>query len=92
MFLVDRSGSMRREVGRCAESIGEVIHGNRSFRYGVRFFPPTDGPAEKGLRPPFAAGCAQQLLRVVQPLHDWYPEGNALTTMLDRIVQHLATS
>ena len=91
MFLVDRSGSMQGEKwGAVLESIGEVIHGNRSFRYGVRFFPPTDGPAEKGPPGPhLALGVLNSYSVLLNLFTDWYPEGNTpLTTMLDRIVQH----
>lgn len=91
MFLVDRSGSMQGEKwGAVLESIGEVIHGNRSFRYGVRFFPPTDGPIEKGPPGPhLALGVLNSYSILLNLFTDWYPEGNTpLTTMLDRIVQH----
>lgn len=91
MFLVDRSGSMKGEKwGAVLESIGEVIHGNRSFRYGVRFFPPTDGPVEKGPPGPhLPLGVLNSYSVLFNLFTDWYPEGNTpLTTMLDRIVQH----
>jgi len=92
MFLVDRSGSMQGEKWyEVLNSIGEVIHGNRSFRYGIRFFPPTDGPVDK--QPPgphLPLGGLNSYAVLLNLFSDWYPEGNTpLTTMLQRIVEHV---
>lgn len=78
MFLVDRSGSMQGQLWEdVLTSLGVVIHGNRAFRYGIRFFPPTDGPYVDGPpEPHLPLGVLNSFAVLLNLFTDWAPDGN----------------